>query len=126
MQKPLKVLALLYDENLNTISPQCKHLNADNTLKCLRDVLNCHLVTCTEIKVEGKYYDVWSDDNALLSQNPVPNLYISDDLIFFGNLVFAKSGAEGEVVGLTNDDFHLLQHFIVKQSPKLQNYWRRF
>ena len=56
-------------------------------------------VTCTELN--GKKYDVWSDE-ALLVANPVPNLYIDDELVIFGNLLISKSNDEGEMVGLDN------------------------
>ena len=44
-----------------------------------------------KIEVNGKHFDVWSDDDALLKSNPVPNLYIDDDTVIFGNLLISKS-----------------------------------
>ena len=57
--------------------------------------LNRELVTCTEIEVNGKFFDVWSDDEALLKDRPAPNLYIYDDLIIFGSVAFAKANWQG-------------------------------
>ena len=125
MKKPLKVLALIYDANRNTISPSCKYLNPENILGSMRKIIGCRYVTCTEIEVEGKKFDVWSDDEALLVQKPVPNLYISDDLIIFGNLLFAKSDEEGVTVGLNHYEIRLLWKFISEQFPKLENYLGR-
>ena len=125
MKKPLKVFALLYNQLTNSISPHTKFLDTEKELESLREILNCDLVTCTQIQVEGKYFDVWSDDEALLCEKPIPNLYISDDLILFGNLLFAKSGDDGELVGLNHYEIQLLWKFISEQFPKLQNYLGR-
>ena len=126
MKKPLKVLALLYNQRTNSISPHTKFLDPENEMESLREVLDCEVVTCTQIQVEGKKFDVYSDDEALLSEKPIPNLYISDDLILFGNLIFAKSGDNGEMIGLNHYEIQLLWNFILNQFPKLKNYLGRF
>jgi len=87
-------------------------------------ILNCDLVTCTEIEVNGKLFDVYSDDEALLKDKPIPNLYIDDDIIIFGSVAFAKVDGEGKMVGLTHDDIQLLCKFSLVQFPKLLNFIR--
>jgi len=82
-------------------------------------ILNCELVTCTEIEVNGKFFDVWSDDEALLKDKPAPNLYIDDDLIIFGSVAFAKADDDGNLVGLSRNDVHLLWDFAIVQFDKL-------
>lgn len=119
MNSPLKVFTLEVDAATNSISPHVRFISPDNVLKDLYRILNCELVTCTEIEVNGKLFDVYSDDEALLPPNPVPNLYIDDDLIIFGSVAFAKADEEGKLVGLTRDDVHLLWDFSLKQFPKL-------
>ena len=88
-------------------------------------ILNCDLVTCIEIEVNGKFFDVYADDEALLKEKPVPNLYIDDDLIIFGSVAFAKADDDGKLVGLTHDDVQLLWHFALAQFPKLLNFIAR-
>ncbi len=88
----------------------------------LYKIINCDCVTCTEIEVGGKFFDVWSDDEALLKTNPAPNLYIDDDLIIFGSVVLAKSDEEGGFVGLEREEAHLLWNFAQVQFPKLLNF----
>jgi len=70
---PLKVFTLEYDAATNSISPHVRYIAPDNVLQDLYKVLNCELVTCTEIEVNGKLFDVWSDDEALLKDKPAPN-----------------------------------------------------
>ena len=125
MSSPLKVFTLEVDAATNSISPHVRYISPDNVLHDLYRILNCQLVTCTEIEVNGKFFDVWSDDEALLKSNPVPNLYIDDDLIIFGSVAFAKSDDEGKLVGLERDDLHLLWNFAQIQFPKLLDFIAR-
>ena len=122
---PLRLFTLEYDAKTNSISPHVRYISPDNVLHDLYKVLNCELVTCTEIEVNGKLFDVWSDDEALLKEKPAPNLYIDNDLIIFGSVAFAKSDEEGKLVGLERDDVYLLWHFALAQFPKLLNFLKR-
>ena len=121
----LRVFTLECDDEARTISPHVRYISPDNVLQDLYKVLNCELVTCTEIEVNGKFFDVWSDDEALLKTNPAPNLYIDDNLIIFGSVVLAKSDEEGGFVGLEREDVHLLWNFAQVQFPKLLNFLER-
>ena len=118
----LRLFTLECDAKTNSISPHVRYISPDNVLQDLYKVLNCELVTCTEIEVNGKLFDVYSDDEALLKYKPVPNLYIDDDLILFGSVAFAKADEEGKLVGLSRDDVQLLWHFACLQFPKLLNF----
>ena len=121
----LRIFTLEYDAKTNSISPHVRYISPDNVLQDLYRILNCELVTCTEIEVNGKLFDVWSDDMALLKDNSAPNLYIDDELIIFGSVAFAKSDEEGKVVGLSHDDVHLLWDFALAQFPKLLKFLKK-
>ena len=116
---PLRIFSLEYEVASNSISPHVRYISPDNVLQDLYKILNCQLVTCTEIEVNGKLFDVYSDDEALLKDRPAPNLYINDDLIIFGSVAFAKADDEGNLVGLSRDDVHLLWDFALVQFAKL-------
>ena len=105
----IRILALLLEPNLNVFFPHV--LCIENTLEGLRRIIGCRYLACTEIEVAGKNFDVWSDDETLLQENPVPNLYLSDELIPFGNLIIAKQDEEGETIGLTFSDILLLKKY---------------
>ena len=113
----IKVVTLEFNKHLNLIMPHVKTM--ENTLKAMWDILDCHHVTCTQIKIEDKFYDVWSDDEALLTDKPIPTLYINDDLVLFGNLIFATSDDEGATTALTDEDMDRVLKFINRQMPKL-------
>ena len=118
----LRVFTLECNEEFRTISPHVRYISPANVLKDLYRILNCELVTCTEIEVDGKLFDVWSDDEALLKDKPAPNLYIDDDLIIFGSVAFAKSDEDGGFVELEREEVHLLWNFAQVQFPKLLNF----
>lgn len=119
IQKPLKVFTLTYHARTNSISPHVAYLNPEHILQDMYQIIGCKCVTVTEIEVNGKYYDVWSDDEALLVENPVPNLYINDDLVIFGNLLITNTNEDGETVGLDDGEPQLLYDFALAQFPKL-------
>ena len=124
MRKRLNVLALLCDPTSKSIYSRVKQLDSEKTRADMRHIIDCDLVTCTEIEVEGKYYDVWSDDEALLKLNPVLNLYVCDGLIIFGNLLFAKSDDDGETIGLSIDDIRLLKKYSQRQFYKMTHFFK--
>ena len=121
----LRVFSLEYDAATNSISPHVRYISPDNVLKDLYRILNCELVTCTEIEVNGKFFDVWSDDEALLKDNPAPNLYIDDELIIFGSVAFAKADDEGKLAGLSREEVHLLWDFALVQFAKLLTFLKK-
>ena len=121
----LRVFTLECNDKTKTITPQVRYISADNVLQDLYKILKCELVTCTQIEVSGKLFDVWSDDEALLKTNPVPNLYIEDELIIFGSVAFAKSDEEGKLVGLNHAEVELLWDFALRQFPKLLKFLGR-
>ena len=118
----LRIFTLEVNTASNSITPHVRYISPDNVLKNLYRILNCDIVTCTEIEVNDKLFDVYSDDEALLKDKPIPNLYIDDDLIIFGSVAFAKADDEGRLVGLSSDDVQLLWDFALKQFPKLLNF----
>ena len=99
--KTFQVLTLEIDHNIKAIIPHVREIDAKNTLQEMYKIIKCDLVTCTEIEVNGKFYDVWSGDEALLKDKPVLTLYINDDLVICGNVMFATN-YKGKTKGLTD------------------------
>ena len=116
---PLSVFTISFNFNFHSFDIHNRFLNPDNILNDMYRILDCSLVSCTQIQIDGQYFDVWSDDEALLKDNPVPTLYINDDLVIFGNLLFAKSDDEGKLVGLDSEEPHIIFNFFLNQFPKL-------
>ena len=77
MNEYLMVLSLEIDRDSGRILPCLHTIEAKDTLQEFRRIIACDLVACTEIEVYGKHYDVWSDDEGLLVEKPVPTLFPS-------------------------------------------------
>ena len=120
LQANIRVVTLEFNKHLNLIMPHVKTMK--NTLKAMWDILDCHHVTCTQIDIDGRNYDIWSDDEALLTSKAIPTLYINDDLVLFGNLIFSTSDNEGATKGLSDEDMDNVLKFINRQTPKLINW----
>ena len=125
-QSPLRVFTLLFNPDTNSLSPHIRYLQPNNILQDMYKILACNLVSCTAVQINGQYFDIWSDDEALLVETPFPSLYINDDLVIFGNILFAKSDDEGKIVGLDFDDPPLIFNFFLNQFPKLLNWFEKF
>jgi len=124
MEDFIQVLSLEVDRENKRLNPCLHFLYNGDTLEGLRRIIDCELVTCTEIEVGSKLFDVWSDDEGLLVYQPVPTLYISDELILFGNLVFATND-EGKTAGITNADIPVLLKYLDEQAEKLFLWYAR-
>ena len=118
-ESPLKVFTISFNSNFHSFDTHIRFLQSDNILNDMYKILGCDLVTCTQIQIDGQYFDVWSDAEIWLKDNPVPTLYINDDLVIFGNLLFAKSDDEGKLVGLDSEEPHIIFNFFLNQFPKL-------
>lgn len=125
MDEYMMVLSLEIDREKERILPCLHTIKSSDTLQEFRRIIACDLITCTEIEVHGKRYDVWSDDEGLLVEKPVPTLYVNDDLILFGNLIFATQD-EGITTGLNQEDVLLLLDYIGDQVLPLYLWYNRF
>ena len=122
----LRVFTLTFNSNTRSFTPHIRYLQPNNILPDMYKILDCNLVTCTAVQINGQYFDIWSNDEALLVDTPMPALYINDDLVIFGNLLFAKSDDEGKFVGLDFDDPPLIFNFFLNQFPKLLRWFEKF
>lgn len=116
----IQILSLELNHEKKAILPFVKTI--ENSLREMQNIIKCQRVTCTEIEIEGKKVDCWSDDEALFSSRLVPTLYINDDLIIFGNILFANHDDEGTTTSLSDEDIGLIMRYIRQQHPKLRQW----
>ena len=57
--------------------------------------------------------------NILLKNNPVPTLYLNNENVLCGNLVFITRSEEGKVAEVSDDDIKNLTEYILVQAFKL-------
>ena len=105
--------------------PMRRQLDNQNMLKGMYKYIKCDLVDCVSTEIDGHYYDIWCDDEGLLIDHPIPNIYLSDYQIICGNVLIAKSDEEGRTVGLDSSDFDRLLKWTEKNAEQLADYFKR-
>lgn len=97
-------------------------LHKNETLKEFYKYIQCDCVDIVEIYIDGEYFDIWVDDDGLLKERPIPNLYMNIngyEQILFGNLIFTRTNENGETIGLTDSQIKKVMLYIDEQKPKL-------
>lgn len=121
--KMIPVMTLEIDHKSKKILQHVREIDSENILDEMYKIIGCDVVDLVEIKVEGKFYDVYCDDEFLLKDNPVPTLFIDNETVLCGNLIFTTRNDEGKAAKITNDDVKKLTNFLSKQENKLHGYF---
>lgn len=80
-------------------------LEPDKTLEGMYKIIGCRCVDVREVEIDGTVFDVWFDDEFLLSGEPqIPSLLLPYETVICGTVLFAKSNEDGETIGLNNDE----------------------
>lgn len=120
--KQIKVLTLEVDYKKKVIIPHVRFIDSDNVLSELYRIIGCDPVEVVQVEVEGKFYDVYCDEEFLLKEKPIPTLYLNAEQVLCGNLVFTTCDEEGKLGGVTKEDIDKLIDFILVQAVKLRIY----
>lgn len=110
------------EDKEGSISAVLKLLNAEDVDKRLKEMygcLNCDYVECVQVNIDGEQYDLWCDEEFLLKGKKFPTLYINEELIIYGNFLFARSNEDGEMISLKSEDFGKIISFYHRQLLKL-------
>lgn len=118
--KKIKVLTLEVDHKIKAIIPHVRFIDLDNTLEEMYRLIGCDLVEVVQVEVDGKFYDVYCDEEFLLKEKPIPTLYLNDKQVLCGNLVFTTCDEEGKLGSVTEEDIDKLIDFILVQAVKLR------
>lgn len=116
----IKVLTLEVDHELKGIFQQVRLI--ENGLESFYKIIDCDLIEIVQIEVEGKFYDVICDEEFLLKEKPVPTLFIDNENVLCGNLIFTTCDEDGKTQGLTDTDIKILMEYILKQAFKMRAY----
>ena len=116
----IKVLTLEVDYKLKGIFPKVREI--ENSLESFYKIIGCDMIDIVQIEVEGKFFDVICDDEFLLKEKPVPTLFIDNENVLCGNLIFMTCDEEGNTQGLTDEDIQKLTNYILEQAFRLRYY----
>lgn len=119
----LQVLTLEIDHELKGIFPHVREIDSTDVLNEMYKIIGCEMIDIVQIEAEGKNYDVYCDDEFLLKEKPVPTLYLDNENVLCGNLVFTTCDEEGNVAEVSDDDIKILTEYILVQAFKLHFYF---
>ena len=120
--RKVKVLTLEVDHKIRAIIPHVRFIDSDNTLEEMYRLIGCDLIDIAQVEVGGKFFDVYCDDEFLLKEKPVPTLFLEDEQVLCGNLVFTVCDKDGKLEDISEEDIDKLIDFILIQAVKLRIY----
>lgn len=113
------ILTIEANQDKTALESHIRNIDETDKLNEYYRYLNCRCIDMATIDVDGHAYDVVCDDEALLRQPLIPSLYVSEEQVLFGNLVFARNNKDGESVGLEREDMIRLLDYIDRQKESL-------
>ena len=93
--KQIQVLTLEVNHKIKAIIPHVRFIDSEKTLEELYRIIGCDSIDLVRIEVDGKFFDIYCDDEFLLKEKPVPTLFLSDEQVLCGNLVFTTCDKDG-------------------------------
>lgn len=74
-----------------------RDIDKENSLEDMRKLIGCSWVGVSTVEIDGTEFDVWYDDEFLLTNEPkIPTLLLPPhDILICGNCLFAKCDDEG-------------------------------
>lgn len=118
----MKILTMEINPDVERIETHTREIDPKNKLNEFYRYLNCSTIDIVEIEVDGYFYDVICDDEALLKTPKIPVLYVNKDLIIFGSVAFCKCDRNGNSIGLTRKDIDRLTQYLYRQDAKLSEW----
>ena len=108
---------LLKQESTKFDAPKARVLPYDVDEKNLVDGycrgIECKALDIIPITIANKVYSAVVDGEILMSENPIPTLYVDDGLVLFGNVLLAKEG------GIFQEDAREILEYLRIQDAKL-------
>ena len=92
---------------------EVKDIDQDNSLEDMRKLIGCDWVGVSTVKLDGTIFDVWYDDEFLLTNEPkIPTLLLPPhDILICGSCLFVKADEEGSTVGLSEEEIETVTRF---------------
>ena len=118
----VKVLTLEVDHKIKAIVPHVRFIDSDKTLEEMYRLIGCDLIDIAQVEVGGKFFDVYCDDEFFLKEKLVPTLFLEDENVLCGNLVFTVCDKDGKLKDISEENIDKLINFILIQAVKLRIY----
>lgn len=91
---------------LDTEKQEAREVDISADLESYYKILKCNLITVTERKINGVYYDIIADDEGLFKENPIISAITEEGkAALVGNLLIQRYNSEkGSAAELTPED----------------------
>lgn len=112
MNKEKEKIRILY---LNVDQYEPHSLNIDDDLHEFYKLIKCDLVEIVNRKIGSRRFSVICDEEGLMKEDIVVSaINKKGEPMFVGNLIIAsaETGEDGELKGLTNEEFLYLRQFV--------------
>lgn len=106
---------------LDTEKQEAREVDISTDLETYYKILDCNLVTVTERKINGVYYDIVADDEGLFKENPIISAITEEGkAALVGSLLIQRYDAEKESAAeLTREDVESIKKRIA--HAEMQN-----
>lgn len=93
---------------LDTEKQEAREVDIGTDLESYYKILHCDLITVTERKINGVYYDVIADDEELFKENPIISAITEEGkAALVGNILIQRYDPEnGTAAELTTEDIN--------------------
>lgn len=93
---------------LDTEKQEARQVDISPDLESYYKILHCNLITVTERKINGIYYDIVADDEALFKENPIISAITEEGkAALVGNILIQRYDPEnGTAAELTTEDIN--------------------
>ena len=116
-------LLLMQNESVDKPSlVKTVEINDDNHLGDYYYYLNCRQIDMQEITIDNHHYDIIFDDCYLLTEKPLPTLYVNDHTVIFNNVLISRHDAYGNTIGLDDDDIARICDFMEGNERRLRRW----
>ena len=106
---------IIPEEGINHIigKVEVKDIDQENSLEDMRKLIDCEWVGVSTVELDGTTFDVWYDDEFLLTNKPkIPTMLLPPhDILICGNCLFAKADEEGSTIGLSEKEIETVTRF---------------
>lgn len=119
----MRVLTLEVIKELALVTIQERNIDAKHKLQEFYKYLNCDVIDIVEVEIDGHFYDIIADDEALLKSPKIPTVFVNEDLIIFGSCAFCRSDCNGNTIGITESDCNRIRKWLYGQDIKMRQWF---
>jgi hypothetical protein len=111
------------------ISPEHLECEKGNTLETMQTFIGSveapASIGYVQTDINGLKVDVWYNKDFAAAPGCEPSFLANDITLLCGNLVFARADKDGELLGLTDKEIHIICDAYLDNHEKAQNYFNQ-